>query len=194
MIAIHQKRVLATAAFAALGMFGTQAPAYQPISGPVSIQNNFLGAISGKIDVAESLFPNGFPSDPCRGLVVRAEVPAKKQPSPAPTPSGINLLGTPAPVMTTEGKSGKMTGHVNGSTLECGYSIQGLSAGRYTVVPNGHPRGFEPPPGTGVSASRGGFSPAQKNVKLRSQGVLVDSASHVNLAFKLFGYSPNGGN
>jgi hypothetical protein len=195
MIAIHQKLALATVALASLGMLGTQAYAGQPKnpnSGftPIPV-NNFRGAITGKISFAQSLLGSTAAADPCRDFRVDADMPAK--PTPAPTGTGIHLSvpPTPGPV---EAKSAAMTEKTKGSSIECIYSIPDLSAARFTVVATGHPRGFKAPAGGGLSAWRGGFSPQQRNVRLKRQGIATDSVTKVNFVFKLFEYSPNGGN
>jgi hypothetical protein len=194
MIAIQQKLALATVALASLGMLGGTAYAGQPVtnSGITPIPgNNFRGSINGKISFAQSLLASSSAADSCSDFRVDADKPA--QPTPAPTGTGIHLSMPPTPG-PLEAKSATMTEKVKGSTIECSYSIQGLSAARFTVVATGHPRGFKAPAGGGISAWRGGFSPQQRNVKLKRRDIAVLSASKVNFVFKLFEYSPNGGN
>jgi len=173
MIAIHRKVALATAVFITLGMIGSQVSADQPGSGATHTTPLPQAEISGKISFSESYLPHAFNSDACQDFSVIAEVEAKKQPK-LPK-GGLNLN----PLMTIVGKSGPLTAELQGSTVECAYSIQGLPAGVLTVVPQGHPRGYKPTGGT-----EGVFNDTEKFVTLKRTGVFISSAPNVNFVFE----------
>lgn len=156
MTTIAHKVALATVAFAILGAFGTPAPADQPgsgHSGPPGVLR-LRGEISGDISFATSLLPHGYNSKACSDFSVIAQ----------------NTAGT------TVGKSGKLHATRAGHDEECGYSIPGLAPGTYTVVPQGHPRGFK-------GARCGGFdSPEGKSVTLRVRLGVVRTG-HANFVY-----------
>jgi hypothetical protein len=119
MIAIHRK-ALATAAFAALAMFGTTVLADQP--GPHGPQpyHQGTGTIEGRISFKASLLPTSFSSAACNGFSVSADDTS---------------------LTASKGTSGKMKAKLKGSTVECSYSIEDLAVGKYAAIASGSPGG-----------------------------------------------------
>jgi hypothetical protein len=169
MITVRQKAALATAAFLALGTFATQALANQPNSG--GTRGPTHGAISGTISFPESYLPHGFNSKACRDFSVVAEMQSKHQPK---LPKGVLNLD---PRMTVEGTSGRLTGTLDGNTVECAYSIQDLSAGQFTVQPSGESWGYK-----GGGGGEEALNPVSKIVVLNRYGLDVAEKSNVDFS------------
>jgi hypothetical protein len=141
MNALRWNSALAAAVFAILGAFGTQASAQSAaVPNPARSPE---GKIKGHITFnAVLLF--SFNSSACSHFTVVAKVG-----------SG-----------TTVGTSGTMHASLRGKSVECAYSIEGLGAGEYTVVPQGGA-------GKPLLSNTGQFHGAPKTVTLRISAGIV---------------------
>ncbi|MGP6158101.1 MAG: hypothetical protein ACLPYS_11470 [Vulcanimicrobiaceae bacterium] len=144
--------------------------ANQPNAGGIEGPTN--GRISGAISFPESMLAQGFNSNACRALHVVAEIPAARQPK-----QRYGVLNLAGPVMTVYAKAGRLTGRLDGNTVDCAYSIQNLTAGHFTVVPSGKPWGYKP--GGGHEEA---INPVEKVVSLNRYGLNVAKKSNVDFS------------
>jgi hypothetical protein len=174
-----RKTAALAAALIALGMLGSQAMAGNlngTIGGPIKT-TNFEGAISGSISYPVSDLAHGFNANACSGLQVAAEVPARVQPKLGP---GIHLGNTTK--MTTVGESKHLKASLDGTSVECAYSIADLGAATYTVAPEGVPHH------AAIGQLTPYFNPDTTTIKLHRSGIFVTSKSNVDFAFSPYLY------
>lgn len=150
MNALRRNIALAAAVLAALGASGS------PATAQTAAVRNPAGAPEGKIKghiTFNVILLFGFNSSACSHFTVVAK-----------DGSG-----------TTVGTSGTMHASLHGKSVECAYSIKGLGAGEYTVVPQGGA-------GKPLLSNTGQFHGAPRTVTLRISAGIVRTA-HVNFQY-----------
>ncbi|MGP6190455.1 MAG: hypothetical protein ACLPSH_10350 [Vulcanimicrobiaceae bacterium] len=159
MLGVQQRLTLicGAAAFAAFVVLGGQAPAVA--GGDQLAPSPPFGVVHGTITFQASLLPHGFTSRACRDFRVTAYSGHKR--------------------LVAQGKSGRMSAALRGDEVECGYSVDGLYAGPFTIEPQGEPSGYVPI----AEAADPHFAPSRTSVKLDTKNVVFHAGSTVNFTF-----------